>query len=140
MSAEEILAARKARVDEPAPDPDQGFNPGNVKSIGEAQVAEELEFRGVLRGLCRPPSQGEGDFIDEREPLDIKGVQDRWPNGRFTAEGALHHVSKQINRNSRNVILDTRMLSEPSINVLRKIVVDNSWTDRIVWYPPMEMK
>jgi hypothetical protein len=73
---------------------------------------------------------------------DIKGFWDAQPDkrGSFTEADALKSIAKQIQVNDRNVILDTRALTPSNIEVLHKIVQENSWTNNVLWYPPAEVK
>jgi RsiW-degrading membrane proteinase PrsW (M82 family) len=142
LTAEEILVARKARVEELAPDADHGFKV-DAKSLGEAEIAEDLEFRGVFHEMRRPDAPDSGDFIDQNGVTwDIKGFWDAQPDkrGSFTEVDARKSLVKQIQINDRNVILDTRALTESNTTALRKIVQENSWTDNVIWYPPAEAK
>ena len=50
---------------------------------------------------------------------------------------AIRHLHRQIELNGRDVILDTRRLSEKSIGTLRKILADPkraAWRDHVLWY------
>jgi hypothetical protein len=122
-------------VEELAPDPDHGFNVPDG-AIREAEVAEDLEFRGIFDELKRPLRPQEGDFIDQNGVhWDVKGYQDTFPNGGFTLQQAEKDLVAQ-NRDGFNIVFDTRMLSDENTRLLEDLVNDNGWNDRVVWYPP----
>ncbi|GLW67706.1 hypothetical protein Kpho02_00050 [Kitasatospora phosalacinea] len=138
--------------DELQRDPDKS---GGISepSKDEARVGLDLREQGRLPAdIRRPEERDNGEFFSPStgEHYDIKGVHSDWPpfnnqrdkskpfpgaynparNGKWVAK-----LSEQIVDKRRIVIIDVRNANQAAIDDLRKIVSDNNWESRVIWYP-----
>jgi len=122
----------------------------------EAKVALDLREQGKLpEDVTRPTDSRDGDFIDPStgKKWDIKGFHSDWPEHvsrerrydafpeALTPEDFRRKVTEELDLRpgerygDRNIILNTRNLDQDAIDFMRRIVDEEGWGDRIVWYP-----
>ncbi|MFD0900701.1 hypothetical protein [Actinomadura sediminis] len=127
-------------------DPDHSFKV-RKGSEDEARVALDLAQRGIFDdGHSRPDGPDQGDFIDKGVHWDIKGIHSDWPPGvpehirskpyrdGYNEEKFREMILRQFSRH-RNVILDTRNADQRAIDDMKRIIEEEGWGDRIIWYP-----
>ena len=140
-------------------DSDQG---GDItpQSMKEAEIAEDLEARGVLDGVDRRSLPGQGDFFDSsgqkwdiksprsREALEEsinadlreRGVPERKfdPNqrikGEFNARRLIRGM-KEVVDSGKKIVLDSRALNDSDLRLLRETIEAEGLGDHFIWYP-----
>lgn len=128
---EQIKRVGQQRFDDLAADPATGrLRPE------EAQVALDLEARGVVAGpVTRPASNA--DFVDALgQEWDIKQFNSRAPikNGGFVLETSVGQIQTELLSGER-VVIDTRNMSREHMNQLWDRLVELGVNHDIVWWP-----
>ena len=129
-------------------DPDQGGKQTR-NAMDEARIALDLRDRGFFApDFTRPTEPDQGDFCgpDDRQ-WDVKGIHTDWPpcvsgrarRGRQFSNGYTEHkfrktVERQFAK-GRSVIIDTRNANQEAIDDMLRIVDEEGWGGRIIWYP-----
>ncbi|HYZ07659.1 MAG TPA: hypothetical protein VE709_03500 [Pseudonocardiaceae bacterium] len=139
------------RLNDPAHPGKEGHN----QDI-ESRIALDLREQDRLpEDVTRPTNVEDGDFIDPStgEKWDVKGFYSDWPDhippdrrhGAFpqalTPEKFRDSVARALELRpgerygDRNVILNTRNLDQDTIDFMQRIIDEEGWGDRVVWYP-----
>ncbi|MFA1541454.1 hypothetical protein [Actinomadura monticuli] len=129
-----------------ARDPDHNFK-ATKGSQDEAKISLDLLRRGIFdESYQRPSGPKQGDFIDKGVHWDIKGIHSDWPPGvpqhvrarpfpnAYSSADFRSTLLKQFQMN-RGVIIDTRNADQTAINDMRRIIEQEGWGDRVIWYP-----
>jgi hypothetical protein len=131
------------------------------KSVREAEIAEDLEARGILDGVDRSDLPDQGDFFDSsgqrwdikspksREALEEtinadarrRGLPERAfdPNrrikGEFNLRKLVPDIKDVISEKGRKIVLDHRDLNGSDFQALRQAIEQEGLGDRFIWYP-----
>jgi uncharacterized protein YukE len=143
----DLEAKNPEKFSETNGDPDHN---GKVRkhSEDEARIALDLQERGDFdSGYHRPTGPGQGDFITgDGTHWDMKSVHSDWPPGvpddvrarpypnGYNEADFRATVTDQFGK-GRNVVLDTRNASDAHIADMVRIVKEEGWGGRIIWYP-----
>lgn len=126
----------------------------------EAEIAEDLEARGIVHGVDRYDRPGQGDFFDvDGQQWDIKSPKSREAledkiNAELRARGAPERTfdpytrirgefnvglvsewKDLISEKGWKIVLDHRDLSDADFQAVREAVEKEGLGDHFVWYP-----
>ncbi|MER7082081.1 hypothetical protein SAMN02982929_02970 [Saccharopolyspora kobensis] len=118
-------------------------------TVNESRVALDMRENGRLpENLVRPTDPDHGDFMDPKtgERWDIKGFYSDYPEhvpeahrrypfkNAVTPESFVESLTKEFEGGNK-VILDTRHVNGDALEFMTRIVEENGWEDRVLWYP-----
>ncbi|MEU8799152.1 hypothetical protein [Spirillospora sp. NPDC048819] len=142
----DLKAQHPEKYAEAAKDPDHNFK-ATKGSRDEARISLDLMKKGIFdENYTRPSGPQQGDFIDKGIHWDIKGIHSDWPPhvpahvrsrpfpNAYNEADFRRTVRKQLEM-GRGVILDTRNADQSAITEMKRIVDEEGWGDRIIWYP-----
>ncbi|MFA1546666.1 hypothetical protein [Actinomadura chokoriensis] len=142
----DLKEANPKKYAEAARDPDHNFK-ATKGSYDEAKISLDLVKRGIFdESYQRPSGPKQGDFIDKGIHWDIKGIHSDWPPGvpqhvrarpfpnAYNSADFRSTLLKQFQMN-RGVIIDTRNADQSAINDMKRIIEQEGWGDRVIWYP-----